>query len=196
MDAYEPLIEHVKKRVALTADEISQLTASFKLKKVKKRQLIIQPEFVARHRNYIVRGSFRAYVLGENGEDHTIQLAIEDWWTSDYNSYIYQTPATMFVMALEDGIILQIEHTEEQRLKRTSHTFETFFRIMAERTAAYHQRRIISNLTQTAEERYQEFIRKYPLLVARMPQYAIASFLGMTTEFLSKIRNNKVKKRS
>ena len=102
----------------------------------------------------------------------------------------------MFVVALEDSIILQLAHEKEQELKAANPKFETFFRIMAERTAAFFQRRIISSLTLTAEQRYDDFLEKYPLLVNRMPQYAIASYLGMTTEFLSKIRNKKVKKKS
>jgi CRP-like cAMP-binding protein len=140
-----------------------------------------------------VKGALRAYVIDSNGEDHTIQFAIEDWWISDFNSYVYQQPATMFVVAMEDSVVLQIDYKDEQALKAANHKFETFFRIMAERGAAYHQRRIISNLTQTAEERYNNFLETYPLIVQRIPQYALASYLGMTTEFLSRIRNNKVK---
>ena len=192
----EPFIEHLRKKVALEEKELNELLACFILKKVKKKQFIIQPEFIPRFRNYVLEGAFRAYVIDEKGEDHTIQLAIEDWWISDYNSYIYQVPATMFVVALEDSVILQIDYESEQRLKSSNHKFETFFRIMAERSAAFHQRRIISSLTQTAEERYNDFLEKYPRMVQRVPQYALASYLGMTTEFLSRIRNKKVKRKS
>jgi CRP-like cAMP-binding protein len=144
----------------------------------------------------VLQGSFRVYVVDDKGQDHTIQMSVEDWWVSDYNSYIFQKPATMFVVALEDSVILQLAFEKEQELKAANPKFETFFRIMAERTAAFFQRRIISALTLTAEQRYDDFLEKYPLLVNRMPQYAIASYLGMTTEFLSKIRNKKVKRKS
>ena len=102
----------------------------------------------------------------------------------------------MFVVALEDSIILQLDYEKEQELKLQNHKFETFFRIMAERGLAAQQRRIISNLTQTAEERYETFSNKYPQIVQRVPQYALASYLGMTTEFLSRIRNKRVSKKS
>jgi CRP-like cAMP-binding protein len=193
MDEFQPLIEHIQQRVPVTPEELSQMIAPFKVKKLKKKQFVIQPEFVPRWRNYVVKGSLRAYVIDNNGEDHTIQFAIEDWWISDFSSYVYQQPATMFVVAMEDSIILQLEYKDEQALKAANHKFETFFRIMAERGAAYHQRRIISNLTQTAEERYNNFLKTYPLIVQRVPQYALASYLNMTTEFLSRIRNRKVK---
>jgi CRP-like cAMP-binding protein len=193
---YQPLIDHIQKRIAPTPEELREMLAPFKLKKVKKKQFIIQPEFVPRQRSYVISGSLRAYVVDVKGEDHTIQFAIEDWWLSDFNSYIYQKPATMFVVAMEDSVLLQIEYKDEQALKAGNHKFETFFRIMAERGAAFHQRRIIANLTQTAEERYNNFLKDYPLIVQRVPQYALASYLGMTTEFLSRIRNKKVKQKS
>ena len=196
MSDFEPFIEHLKKRIDITDDELTELLSYFNVKKIKKKQYIIQPDFVAKHRNYVVEGAFRAYVIDEKGEEHTIQFAIEDWWISDYNSFIYQLPATMFVVALDDSVVLQITHEQEQKLKAAAHKFETFFRIMAERSAAFQQRRIISNLTQSAEERYTDFLEKYPLVAQRVPQYALASYLGMTTEFLSKIRNNKVRRKS
>ena len=143
-----------------------------------------------------MKGAFRAYVVADEGQEHTITFAIDDWWITDYNSYIFQQPATMFVVALEDSIILQLDYEKEQELKLQNHKFETFFRIMAERGLAAQQRRIISNLTQTAEERYETFSNKYPQIVQRVPQYALASYLGMTTEFLSRIRNKRVSKKS
>src|SRR6185312_8597089 len=110
-----------------------EINACFKAIKVKKRQFIVQPNYVAEYRYFVVKGALRAYVIGDEGQEHTIQLAIEDWWISDYNSYMFQQPATMFVMALEDCELLQISFEDEQRLKKTNHKLETFFRIMAER---------------------------------------------------------------
>ena len=100
----------------------------------------------------------------------------------------------MFVVAMEDSVLLQITFEDEQSLKAENYKFETFFRIIAERSGAFMQRRIIARLTQSAEERYNFFLQKYPEMINRFPQYVIASYLGMTTEFLSKIRNLKVKK--
>lgn len=194
MTEYKSLIKHLQDRIELSEEEASQFVSNFKIKKIKKRQFIVQPDFVAQHRNYVVEGALRAYVVNDEGQEHTIAFAIEDWWISDYNSYIYQQPATMFVMALEDAVLLQIDFETEAKLKRANPKFETFFRITAERTAAFFQRRIITNLTSSAEERYEKFITQFPLIVNRVPQYALASYLGMTTEFLSRIKNSKLKK--
>jgi CRP-like cAMP-binding protein len=196
MDNKEPLIKHIAARVTLNETEIQEFISHFKITKIKKRQFIIQPEFVAKYRNYVVQGAFRAYVVADEGEEHTIQFAVEDWWISDYSSFIFQQPATMFVVALEDSIVLQIDFESEQKLKAANHKFETFFRIMAERSFAGIQKRLISNLTKTAEERFTEFEQKYPSIAHRVPQYALASFLGMTTQYLSKLRNTRVHKKS
>lgn len=187
---------HILQKVAFDERECQEFLACFDLKRYKKKQFIIQPGFVAQHRNYVVEGAIRAFVIDDEGIEHTVQLAVTDWWISDYNSYIFQKPATMFVSPMEDSIVLQISYDNEQKLKRADHKFETFFRITAERSTAFFQRRIISSLTQTAEERYNEFAERYPTLIQQLPQYVIASYLGMTTEFLSKIRNKKLKKKA
>jgi CRP-like cAMP-binding protein len=190
------IISYIDKFVELTEEEKEIFSSCFKEVKIKKRQFIVQPNFVAKHRYYVSKGAFRAYVVADEGQDHTITFAIDDWWITDYNSYIFQQPATMFVVALEDSIILQLDYENEQELKLQNHKFETFFRIVAERGLAFQQRRIISNLIYTAEERYENFVSKYPLIVQRVPQYALASYLGMTTEFLSRIRNKRISKKS
>ena len=190
------ITSYIDKFVKLTEEEKKLFSSCFKEEKIKKRQFIVQPNFIAKHRQYVLKGAFRAYVVADEGQEHTITFAIDDWWITDYNSYIFQQPATMFVVALEDSIILQLDYEKEQELKLQNHKFETFFRIMAERGLAAQQRRIISNLTQTAEERYETFSNKYPQIVQRVPQYALASYLGMTAEFLSRIRNKRVSKKS
>lgn len=196
MTSQDRIISYVRKFVPLTDEEAMTFGAAFKEVRIRKRQIIVQPGFVTKFRYFVTKGALRGYVVGDEGEDYTIQLAIEEWWISDYNSYIFQQPASMFVMALEDAVLLQISYEEEKKLKAMNYAFETFFRMLAERSTASMQRRIISNLTQTAEERYQLFLEKYPLMADRFPQYVIASFLGMTTEFLSKIRNQKVKRKT
>ena len=196
MTAQDHLKAHLQKRVTLTEDEQEDFSQSFKLMTVKKRQFIVQPGFVSKNRYYVVTGSFRAYVIGDEGNEHTIQFAIDDWWITDYNSYIFQQPASMFVMALEDSTILQVSYESEQALKRKNPKFMEFFCVLAEGTAAYMARRVITNLTRTAEQRYEMFLSGYPQVVNRVPQYALASFLGMTTEYLSKLRKRRLATKS
>ena len=178
---------------SFTEKEAAFFVSHFTERKVKKRQFIIQPDFIAKYRVYVVQGTFKAYVIGNDGQENTISLAMDGWWISDPNSYIYQQPATMFVEALEDSLILQLDFEKEQILKSHSHKFETFFRTVAERGLAFMQRRLIASLTLAAEERYEQFAEKYPDFLQRVPQFAIASYLGMTTQYLSRIRKNQTK---
>lgn len=187
----DPLQNYVQSFVSLSDDEAAQFLSNFEEVKVKKRQFIVQPNFTNKHRYFVLKGAFRSYVVTKNGQEHTLQFAIENWWISDFNSYIYQDPATLFIIALEDSTVLQIEYSKEQKLKNANHKFETFFRIMAEKGLAFEHRRILFNLTHSAEERYENFLQNFPNFVQRVPQYALASYLGMSKEFLSRIRNNK-----
>lgn len=195
MEDLSPFFENIKRKANLSPENMERLTAAFQVVKIKRRQMIIQPGFVAKYRIYVLKGAFHSYVIDDKGNEHTIQFAVEDWWLSDYNSYIHQIPATQFVEALENSTILQIDHQTEQELKDANWELATLFRLMAEHSAAYLARRIVSNLTQSAEERYNDFVTKYPKEVQRLPQYALASYLNMTREFLSKIRNDKVRKK-
>ncbi|HMC01540.1 MAG TPA: Crp/Fnr family transcriptional regulator [Flavobacteriaceae bacterium] len=187
----DQLLNYVQNFVSLNEDEALEFRSSFKEVKVKKRQFIVQPNFTDRHRNFVVKGAFRTYAISDEGQEHTLQFAIENWWVSDFNSYIYQHPATLFIVALEDSVILQLEYEREQELKASNHKFETFFRIMAEKGLAFEHRRILFNLIHSAEARYENFLLNFPNFVQRVPQYALASYLGMSTEFLSRIRNKK-----
>lgn len=196
MPANDKLTTYIQEFGVMTDDEARILSSCFKEAIVKKKQFIVQPGFTAKTRNFIATGAMRAYVIGEKGEEHTILLGIENWWITDYDSYIFQQPASMFVVALEDSIILQLPFEKEQELKKSNHNYEAFFRVRAEMGHAFQQKRLIANLTLSAEERYKSFSEDYPLIVQRVPQYTLASYLGMSTEFLSRIRSKARKKTS
>ena len=190
------LIDYIQKFIKLTSEEVIQFSESFKEVKIKKKQFIVQPNFTNKYRSFVVKGAFRSYVLTDDGQEHTVQFAIENWWVSDFNSYIHQHPATLFIVALEDSIILQIDFEKEQELKRNNHKFETIFRIMAEKGLAFEHRRIVFDLTHSAEARYENFLLNFPHFIQRVPQYVLASYLGMGAEFMSRLRNKKVQKKS
>ncbi len=190
----EQLLKYVQSFVPISKQEADQFTNAFEEVIVKKKQFLVQPEFVSNYRFFVNKGAFRSYFITSKGQDHTLQFAIENWWISDFNSYIYQQSATLFIVALEDSVVLRINHNAEEKLKSSNHKFETFFRIIAEKGLAFEHRRILFNLTQSAESRYENFLKNFPNFAHRVPQYALASYLGMSTEFLSRIRNRRTQK--
>ncbi|WP_339880880.1 Crp/Fnr family transcriptional regulator [uncultured Algoriphagus sp.] len=185
---YEGLLENIGQYVSLTEEETDKLIAIIRTTKIKKRQFIDQPNYVCQYRNYIVDGAFRSYFVDAEGKEHTIQIAVEDWFISDFCSYITQTPATLFVEALEDSTIFQMAYDDVEGLCKEIHALSEYFRIKTEIAFAFSRKRALSYLSLTAEERYLEFFNRYPNVVNRVPQKVIASYLGFTPEFLSKIR--------
>ena len=194
MKEYDVIKSYVAKHIQLSEEEGNYFISLLRITKVKKKQCIVQPEFICKYRSYVLTGVMRAYLIDNKAQEHTVAFAIDDWWISDYNSYINQEPATLFVEALEDTILIQIDYHAEQLLLETVPKFERFFRIITQRSFAFLQKRILSNLSKSAPERYEEFIAKYAAIANRVPQYALASYLGFSTEFLSKIRNKRIQK--
>lgn len=188
------LVKYISRHIQLTVEETDYFCSLLKITHVKKRQFIVQPGFVANYRNYVLKGAMRSFIIDAKGQEHTVAFAVEDWWITDYSSYINQNPATQFVEALEDSVLIQLDYNSEQLLMEVIPKFERFFRIITQRSFSFLQQRMLSNLSKSAPERYEEFLQRYPLLVQRVPQYALASYLGFSTQFLSKIRNEKSKK--
>jgi len=185
---YTNILNNIKRYVSLSEEDEKQFIAIVRTTKIKRRQFIVQPNFVCSHQTYVLKGAFRSYFVNDEGTEYTIQFAIEDWFISDFNSYVNQSPASLFVEALEDSTVQQISYEDVENLCSQNPKFERFFRLVAQKSFAFSQRRVLSNLDKSAEERYLEFLNLYPSIVQRVPQYALASYLGMSAEFLSKIR--------
>ena len=188
MEEYNGLLSNIRRYVEFSEDNADKLIQITEIKKIRKRQFIDQPGFVSRYRNYVISGAFRSYYVDEEGKEHTVQIAVDDWFISDFYSYITQTPAILFVEALEDSTILRMEYNDIETLCSQMHPLSEYFRVSTERAFAFSRNRALSNLSKTAEDRFLEFNNRYPDIIERVPQYIVASYLGMTPEFLSKIR--------
>jgi CRP-like cAMP-binding protein len=193
MNEFDAIIKNINRFIRFEEEEEAIFISSLRIIRVKKKQQIVQPDFICKYRSYVLTGALKAYYVGDDAQEHVIALAIDDWWISDFSSYINQEPATLFVEAIEDSILIQLSFENEQKLYESIPKFERFFRLHAQRAASAMQKRMLSNLSKTAEERYDELATRYPRFLAKFPQYVIASYLGITTQFLSKIRNNKTK---
>lgn len=130
------------------------------------------------------------YMLDANGKEHNLQFAIENWWIGDLTSFHSEEPSKLYIEAIEDSILLQIKKEDQLRLFVDHPKFNRIFRVFTENALVNFQRRVLQNISSTAEERYVDFINRYPDFVNRISNVQIASFLGMTPEFLSVIRKN------
>jgi CRP-like cAMP-binding protein len=194
MDDFSSIINYVSRHIELSPEEIDYYTTLLHVKKVRKKQFIVQPDFICNHRTFVVKGALRAYLVDDKGQDHTVAFAIEDWFIADFNSYFFKLPATLFIEAMEDSTLIQITYDDEQELLNKLPRIEKFYRILAQNGYAFLQKRILADISLSAADRYEDYIRRYPQVAARMPQYAIASYLGISHELLSKIRNKRTKK--
>ena len=128
------------------------------------------------------------YLLDDRGKEHNLQFAIENWWIGDIGSFHSEEPSRLNIEAIEDSVILQINKEDQLRLFVDYPRFNRIFRVFTENALVSYQRRVLQNISSTAEERYLAFVDRYPDFFNRISNVQIASFLGITPEFLSTIR--------
>lgn len=184
----ELILQNVKKLISLTEAEEQYFLSLLKPRMVRKRQFLLQAGDVCRYEYFVTAGCLRAYYNDDSGQEHNVQFAIEDWWIGDMKSFLTQTPAWLCIDALEDAEVLMLGRESMDALYEQVPAFERYFRIRVQRAFITEQQRISSSLSKTAEDRYIEFIQRYPKLEQRVPQVQVASYLGITPEFLSTIR--------
>ncbi|MBS1599454.1 MAG: Crp/Fnr family transcriptional regulator [Bacteroidetes bacterium] len=181
---------HIEKHIRLTDEEFDYFISLTKHRKIRKRQYILQAGDVCLYESYVIGGCLRTYYVDDKGLEHILQFAIEDWWVGDILSFLSNTPAKYNIDALEDTELLQIDNSSIEKLYKKVPQFERFFRIKIQNAFIQLQQRIIASMSETAEQRYIHFVEKYPQLEQRLPQHQVASYLGITPEFLSRIRKN------
>lgn len=184
----KPLIDYFEKHLPLNEEEKSVVSHYFKERSVKRRQFILQEGDVCKHNTYVVEGCFRMYLVDEKGKEHNLQFAVEHWWIGDIGSFHTEKPSKLYVEALENSVVLQIKKEDQLKLFVDYPKFDRIFRVLAENAMVSLQNRILQNISSTAEERYLDFLNRYPYFFNRISNVQIASYLGVTPEFLSAIR--------
>ena len=190
----EPLIQYFNQFIPLTIEEKNKVSEVFKPRLYRKRQYVLQEGDVCNQFNFIVRGCLRMYKIDDKGNTHILQFAAENWWLSNIGSFHERKPSELNIDALEDTMVLQISYDNLIALYVAFPKFDRIFRVLIENSYVSLQKRMLQNISSTAEERYNSFMHSYAHLTQRIPQTQIASFLGITPEFLSRLRNRQVKK--
>ena len=190
----DELIEHFATYIPLRELEKKALTARVSERKIKRRQFILQENEACKHYTFVVSGCFKMYGVDDNGTEHNIQFAAENECIMDISSFHSCKASKLYIEAIEPSVVLQIDQTNLIYLYHNYPKFDRIFRIIVEEKYIELQNRVLQNISSTADGRYATFLQQYPKLANRLPNTQIASYIGITPEFLSKIRRLNVKK--
>lgn len=192
----EPLIDYFNSLIPLNNEESQLVKELFKSRLYRKKQYVLQENDVCNQFNFVVRGCLRMYKIDEKGNTHIIQFASENWWMVDIGSFHQKKSSDLSIDALEDTMVLQISYENLIKLYTSAPKFDRIFRVLIENSFVTLQNRLLQNISSTAEDRYLSFMETYSHLSNRLPQTQIASFLGITPEFLSKLKAKLLKEKS
>lgn len=179
--------EHINQIVELTDEEFQQVITFFTRRKFKKHQYIIQAGDLATHEHFVLKGIVKTAYIDQQGREHILQFAMEEWWFSDPNAFNNETFATLNADCLEDTETLSISFENKEKLCAQFQKMEYFFRKKYTTGNMALQRRVLALLSHSAAERYKQLIQQYPTLYTRVSKTLIASYLGVTRETLSRL---------
>jgi CRP-like cAMP-binding protein len=182
------LKQNIAKHISLSAKETEQFCKLFKQQSIRKKEFILREGEICKFEAFVTKGLFRVYHIDQNGFEQVLYFAMEDWWITDIDSFTNQKPSRLFIEAIEDSEVLLISKKDKEFAYENIPAIEKLYRIMTQKTHVALQRRMIDNLSKTADQRYFDFVEKYPNLYHRLTNLQIAAYLGISHEFLSKIR--------
>ncbi len=187
------IISTIFKELSFSPEESKLVARSFEKLHLSKHNLLLEPGQHVYDQYYVANGCMRTYYIDPTGKEHTVQFAISDWWISDYTAFFNSGTAVMHIECIQEATLYKISQTAMEELYKALPRLESYFRKKMERAFASFQKRIIANLSQSASERYLNFIKSYPNIEQNVKNYHIASYLGITTQSLSRIRKELVK---
>ena len=188
------VLSHIEALINLNESEKEYFISLLKFKRVRKRQYVLQIGDVCRYETFIVKGCLRSYIVDETDVEHVVMFGIENSWITDGLSLSTGLPSAINIDALEDSEVFQIDKVSLEELYKRIPAFERFFRIKFEQAFIAEQQRVICNFTKSAQDRYLTFLERFPNLEHRISQRQIASFLGITPQFLSQVRSLALRK--
>lgn len=193
MTMHPLLLTNFSRHISLSDEETALLPAYFRRRQVRRREVLLKEGEVCRSEYFVLKGCLRQYEAGDDGREHVVQFAFEDWWISDPYSMYTGIPSVFHIDALEDSEVLQLDYESQQRLFADLPQMNIYWRLIMQQAFVALQRRVLF-LQKPLEERYQEFLRTYAWFEQRIPQHQVAAYLGATRESLSRVRNAVLKK--
>ena len=189
------LLANVAKHIQLSGPEQQYCLSLLRQRPVKRRQFLLRAGDICRDSIFVTAGCLRGYTVDKNGFEHILQFAPPGWWLADMYSMLTRQPGELFIEALEDSEVLLLDVDDRDRLMQEIPQFERFFRIIIENSLVTFRQRLLENLGMAARDRYAQFCQRYPTLIECLPQKQIAAYIGVTPEFLSKMRGEMRRKK-
>jgi len=188
MPAFEILKAYLQARAPFTEQEFDFIRTLFIPRELRAGESLHQAGETAKYAAFVATGCLRSYVIDPKGKEHIVMFAPENWWLADNISLATKTPSQYFVDAIEDSGVLLIDPGSHEKLVENSPGYAAAFRKGLQRHAAVKDQRIVKSLSSSAEERYLDFLKTYPSIATRVPQWMVASYLGLSPETISRIR--------
>ena len=186
---FKRLIHNISQTVEISEEEFDYFKSLFLPKKMRKKQYFLQEGEVCTYTAFVEKGLMRSYTVDSKGNDHILQFAFEGWWLTDLYSFLTNEPSLFNMDALEDSELLLITKPDWDTLLTNVPSLERYFRILIQNNLIVTQRRLMGELSETAEEKYLRLLKTFPQCIQRVPQHMIASYLGITRETLSRVRS-------
>jgi len=191
MAAFDVLRVYLEAKADFTEEEFAFMRRLFRPLTLAQGEFLQRGGDVARAAAFVARGCLRSYVIDPKGKEHVVQFAPETWWLADSNSLNTGSPSPYFMEAIEESELLLIEPASHQVIVERVPGYAAAFRTGLQKHAAAKDNRIVSALSASAEERYEEFLETYPSIALRVPQWMLASYLGVSPETVSRIRKHR-----
>lgn len=188
------ILENISKHISLTLQEQELFLSKTETQHYKAKTILLSAGEVCKNSYFVNSGVLRSFNINDNIVEHVLSFACSGWWISDMYSLLSQKPGNLFIQVLEDAEIVLLSKENQEILFQEIPKLERFFRILTENSLVAYQERLMDNLSLTAEERFEKFCSKYPTLIQKVPQKHIASYIGVTPEFFSKMKSKILRK--
>ncbi len=191
----DPILQNINRYVTLTSEEEHIILNAVYKEKYTAKSILLKPGEQSDITYFVISGLLRSYTVDDNGVEHVLVFASPDWWISDLYSYFGHQPAISFIDAIDDSEVYVLTRDKSEELYTKVPKLERFFRILTQKSLVANQQRIIDKMSLPAEMRYEKFQQRYPKVQHCIPQKQIASYIGVTPEFFSKMKSKILRKK-
>lgn len=183
------LLKNIAKHITLNKEEEKLFISMITVQNCKSKTILLRAAETCKHSYFVNSGILRSFTINDNIVEHVLNFACEGYWIGDMYSLLSQKPGNLFIEVIEDAELLLLSKENQEQLYEKVPKFERFFRILTENSLVANQQRLMDNLSLSAEERFEKFCSKFPQLINKIPQKQIASYIGVTPEFFSKMKS-------